>query len=223
MARVTKIDNAFKKRFERKEQKRKINIREYRLYYLIVCEGEKTEPNYFESLRKELPVGVLNIEIEGTGRNTSSLVDYTIKIRGKSIKNYDKVWAVFDKDSFPNKNFNDAIAKAEANNINCAWSNEAFELWFLLHFQFVNNAMNRDNYKAYLEREIKRKTGNKLYKYKKNAKDTYLLLEKYGDKNQAIIWAKELKNLYSDQKFHTHNPCTLVYKLIEELLSHQIV
>ena len=223
MARVTKIDNAFKKRFERKEQKRKINNREYRLFYLIVCEGEKTEPNYFESLRKELPVGVLHIEIEGSGRNTSSLIDYTIKIRDKSNKNYDKVWAVFDKDSFPNKNFNEAIAKAEAKNINCAWSNEAFELWFLLHFQFVSNAMSREDYKAYLEREIIRESGDKLYKYKKNDKGTYLLLEKYGSKNQAIIWAEELKSLNTDQKYHTHNPCTLVYKLIEELLSHQIV
>jgi hypothetical protein len=52
MARIAKIDNAVKKRFERKESKRSVETREKRVYFLIICEGEKTEPNYFEGLKK---------------------------------------------------------------------------------------------------------------------------------------------------------------------------
>lgn len=47
MARKIKIDNAVLKRRVRKEQKRKIEFKSKRKFYLIVCEGEKTEPNYF--------------------------------------------------------------------------------------------------------------------------------------------------------------------------------
>jgi len=221
MARIVKIDSAFKKRFERQEKKRLINRRDYRLFYLIVCEGEKTEPNYFKSFEKELPVGVIKLEIEGTGRNTSGLVRHAIELNKQSNRKFDRIWAVFDKDSFPAINFNSAIAIADANKINCAWSNEAFELWFLLHFQLVNNAMHRDDYKAYLEREIKRNSDNEHYRYIKNAPDTYEILKEFGNQNLAIRRAKKLKLSHTDQNYSRHNPCTLVYELIEELLNHK--
>ena len=70
MARVAKIDNVWKKRFEREEKKRKVDTRTKLVYFLIVCEGEKTEPNYFKELEKELPRGTVELKIEGTGRNT---------------------------------------------------------------------------------------------------------------------------------------------------------
>ncbi len=71
MARKIKIDNAILKRRQRIDRKRKMGIKSKRLFYLIVCEGEKTEPNYFESLKEALPKGVLemtNIDIDGTGK-----------------------------------------------------------------------------------------------------------------------------------------------------------
>ena len=52
MARKIKIPNEHLKRFARQEQKRKLNVRTKRMYYLIVCEGEATEPNYFEGLKQ---------------------------------------------------------------------------------------------------------------------------------------------------------------------------
>ena len=59
MARKIKIPNEYLKRYARDEHKRKQNIRNKRKYYLIVCEGEATEPNYFEGLKQDLPKGVL--------------------------------------------------------------------------------------------------------------------------------------------------------------------
>ncbi len=42
-----------------------------RRYFLIVCEGEKTEPNYFEAISNQLPKDMVKrITIVGTGRNT---------------------------------------------------------------------------------------------------------------------------------------------------------
>jgi hypothetical protein len=221
MARVSKVDNSIKKRFAREEKKRLVGTREKRVYFLIICEGEKTEPNYFEALKKDLPIGTLvvaDMTIKGTGRNTESLVDFTLKFRQNSNRKFDRVWAVFDRDSFTEDQFNNAIIKAEANEISCAWSNEAFELWFLLHFQFVNNSMSRKDYQSFFEREIKRVSG-KVYTYKKNDINTYSILKELGNQAQAIIWAKQLRDLYDDSKHADHNPCTLVYKLIEELFN----
>ena len=76
MARVSKLDNSIKKRFARQEKGRSIEFREKRVYFLIICEGEKTEPNYFEGLKKDLPVGTLvitDMTINGTGKNPKAL------------------------------------------------------------------------------------------------------------------------------------------------------
>jgi hypothetical protein len=219
MARVAKIDNAIKKRFERNENKRKVDVRNKLVYFLIICEGEKTEPNYFKALEEELPRNTVELEIDGVGRNTIGLVNYTIKYRNNSCRKFDRVWAVFDKDDFPDSNFDSAIAKAASNKINCAWTNEAFELWFLLHFQYMSSSLKRDDYKGYLEREIRSKSGNADYKYLKNNPDTYSVLQKFGNQRQAIQWARQLKLTFTDQRYATHNPCTLVHELIEELLN----
>jgi len=40
--------------FSGEKIKRLFGNRPRRRYYLIVCEGEKTEPNYFEAIRKIL-------------------------------------------------------------------------------------------------------------------------------------------------------------------------
>lgn len=150
MARKIKIDNAIIKRRSRKEKKRLVGFKSKRVFYLIVCEGEKTEPNYFSSLKESLPKGVqelTQIDIDGTGKNTLSIIEETKKLRKryeeKYLRKIDKVWAVFDKDSFPSQNFNNAINKGENSRpkINCAWTNEAFELWYLLHFNYYNTSL----------------------------------------------------------------------------------
>ena len=56
--------------------RRVVGQRPKRRFYLIVCEGEKTEPNYFESIRLKLPKEMIpKVVVRGTGRNTLSLVD----------------------------------------------------------------------------------------------------------------------------------------------------
>lgn len=224
MARKIKIDNSLLKRFMREDQKRKVGGTPKREYYLIVCEGEKTEPNYFISLRKKLPRGVVDyIQIEGEGKNTLSLVEEVSEIRDLKEKamngrKFDHTWAVFDRDSFPEANFDNAINMGEKQKrkINCAWSNEAFELWYLLHLEFVNAPMTREDYKPRIEHWLTQRMGSP-FKYAKNRPDMYDILQKYGDEKRAIEWAKTLDSRYDDFRFHTHNPCTKLYILIGEL------
>ena len=45
-------------------------------YYLIVCEGEATEPNYFEAIARCLPKDMVSrITVKGVGDNTLGLID----------------------------------------------------------------------------------------------------------------------------------------------------
>ncbi len=226
MARKVKIDNHIKKRLARTESVRKINIKTKRKYFLIVCEGEETEPNYFKSLRNSLPKGVLEVcefNIDGTGYNTESLVKKSIELKATWEKNLerkiDKLWVVFDKDSFKPKAFNSAIQKCLNNSptIEAAWTNEAFELWYLLHFHFYNTAISRKKYQELIEDNFKKK-GLKDYKYQKNSLEMFSLLETYGSREDAIKNAKNLEKLYLNAAdFANQNPCTTVHKLVIEL------
>lgn len=214
MARAGKISNKKLQTFERKASMRREAFRDERVYFLIVCEGTKTEPLYFEALKKELPPHTIDLRIVGEGKVTQSLVNKAKELKAKADR-CDSAWVVFDYDDFKTS-FDNAIQSAAAAGIKCAWSNEAFELWYLLHFQHVNHAMNRKDYSDYLEKELK-KLGCVDFKYEKRSTEVYGLLKQYGNEQNALRWAEALDGNYLDEKYSKHNPCTKVYKLIQEL------
>jgi hypothetical protein len=189
-------------------------------YYLIVCEGKKTEPNYFNGFKKRLPPHLLKtIEATGKGNNTYKVVEQAIQLRAerarkRSTPNFDEVWAVFDRDNFSADNINSAIKLAETENIHCAFSNEAFELWYVLHFQFLNTGIHRDDYIKILHGIFKDKAG---IEYKKKSKEIYELLKQHGNQAQAIKWAKELEKEHEGKSAVDSKPSTTVYKLVESL------
>lgn len=140
--------------------------------FLIVCEGEKTEPNYFRRFR----VPKLVVDVQGLGYNTIRLVREAVTQCETAQKNrepYDQVWCVFDRDSFPAAHFNTAIEIARQNNIQVAYSNEAFELWYLLHFIYLNTGITRQDYIERLENHLG-------HPYLKNSTGVYdeLLIDK---------------------------------------------
>ena len=215
MARVIKIDNALKKRFAKKTSKKK--KRELVAYFLIVCEGEKTEPNYFKSFPKRNGKIVYDLKFDGGGISTLKVVEKAIELRDSSKQKYDRVWAVFDRDSFKANSFNSAILKAKANNVECAWSNQAFELWYLLHFHNRITSMHRNEYKKAIEKSINQRLSLNSFKYKKNSVNMFSVLQKHGNQEQAIKWAKEMNKNFDGEKYSDYNPSTQVYKLVEEL------
>lgn len=199
------------------------DIHYIRCRVLIVCEGEKTEPNYFKSfsMMKNHSNLVYDVTTDGGKINTKDVVKKAIELRDKAKKNgepYDSVWAVFDKDSFPDNDFNGAIQMAESNNIGCAWSNEAFELWYVYHFDFRSTPLSRKKYKSIITTRVK-KAGYSSFVYKKNNPAMRQILLGCGcNENDAIRNAKSQVEQYADKKFHKHNPATTVYKLVSLLL-----
>ena len=130
---------------------RRQGVREIKQSFLIVCEGEKTEPDYFKAFR----MTAATIKAVGQAMNTITLVNKAISIREADQKRkrvYDQCWVVFDKDDFPAKDFNQAIQLAEKNGFHVAYSNQAFEYWFLLHYNLYTGAIHRNQYKDMLTR-----------------------------------------------------------------------
>ena len=119
---------------------------------MIVTEGIRTEPIYFNYIKGLLPKNFLDtIEVNGAGDNTINVVEISISERDKRLNEklrppFDEVWAVFDKDDFPDARFNEAIRLAAANGIESGHTNQAFELWYVLHFQFLDTAIDRKAY-----------------------------------------------------------------------------
>jgi len=190
-----------------KDYRRRSRTRDVRDHFLIVCEGRKTEPNYFRCFR----ISTLQVEIHGLGANTKSLIEATIDKRSEGIRRgrkYNQTWCVFDRDSFPKQSFNDAFEAAKNNDIRIAYSNEAFELWYVLHFEYLQSALSRNDY----VRKLKKLLGRK---YQKNDPDMYEeLIEK---QLVAAETAQKLLDSYADFDPERNNPSTTVHRLVQEL------
>lgn len=187
--------------------------------FLIVCEGEKTEPNYFRAFTERWSE-VKEIKVAGCGCSTCQLINEAKKIQEKLEHerqvSFDRVWLVFDKDEF--KDFNKAIEDAKKEGMNCAWSNQAFELWYVLHFQYLVTGVDRKQYIEMIEDKVRKASKSKKFKYKKNDEGFYQILQKHGDEEQAIKRAQRLRGIRGKEKnYATHNPRTEVDLLVDEL------
>jgi len=183
--------------------RRKHDTRNLYQRFLIICEGTKTEPQYFSHFKH---TGV-RIEIIGTGRNTESLVDEAVK--RKKDGEFDQVWCVFDKDDFPEDQFENAIKQAEKKGLKVAYSNQSFELWYVLHFEYLHTSIDRKYYLEKIEHYLN-------IKYTKNNPEIFSHLQKYI--YTAIINADKLLMEYPDSHPEKDDPSTTVHKLVLELL-----
>ena len=197
--------------------RRQIKTRETRKRFLIVCEGEKTEVNYFKAFTVPKKI---EVTVRGEGKNSLSLVEKAIKMIDnlKKDDSFDQIWCVFDKDNCSKEQFNQAEGLAKQKNIKIAYSNEAFEIWFILHFQYLDIATSRSEYLTILTNQMQ-KYGllNKKEKYAKNREDMYEKLKPY--QTTAITNAAKLIQDRDEAKKHPFdaNPSTTVHELVQEL------
>lgn len=185
---------------------------------LIVGEGQ-SEKLYFESF----PVLTLTVEaIDLGGQSKLKLIEVTENIISTSKKKYDEVWCVFDMDIKQGEkefaDFDNAIESGKAKGYNIAYSNDAFELWFYLHYNFTDQANHRKFYYKALGDlwDCNYEKVGKSYEFCQNL---YKRLE--SDKNasqaEAISKATKLYESQSQLDYHKQNPVTLVYKLVKFL------
>jgi len=216
-------------RVQRIKQESQPKERFVKLTFLIATEGTQTEPNYFKALKTELEKSNrfnIEISIEGKGKSTTALVSKVRRQIEFNHQEYDRVWVVFDRDEFPD--FDEAIQQAAKHNINCAWSNESFELWLLLHFKEVSTSTDRkdlfDLLEAAIRNELHRTDPEALYDYSKGNSQIYEHVTKLGNEADAFTRAEALRNNFKDSTNapSSQNPCTHVDELVFELRNPEL-
>lgn len=224
---IAQEDRLHARRVEQESQKKE---RFVKLTFLIATEGTKTEPNYFNALKTELEKTnrfSIEIVVQGKGKSTTNLVNKVYRQTEFNHQEYDRVWAVFDKDDFDD--FDEAIQFAKEHKINCAWSNESFELWLLLHFRDVDTPTNRSDLLKLLEtairEEMNKRNPNSLYDYSKGDDEIYHHVCTLGCEIHAFERVQNLKNQFIDSAVSPskQNPCTHVDELVYELRNPQLV
>lgn len=181
---------------------------------IIYTEGTRTEPYYFDCFK----LNAVTLKTIGLGMNTKSLIKYIERDVSKVVKEYSKkhsmpteevehvVWCVFDKDDFEETDFNAAIRMAESRNYKVAYSNEAFELWYVLHYNYLDSGINRHQYNEILSEKLKTE-------YEKNRQDMYDEL-----KNMQQTAIRNAKKLFSQYPLSctpaSMKPVTRVHELV---------
>jgi hypothetical protein len=196
-----------------------INKRESEKSYLIVCEGQ-TEEWYFNSF----PVQTALVVSKGIGMTKYNLIEKARRMAKEA--DYDEVWCVFDLDFTPTINgqiddFNKAVYADNGKKFRCAYSNDAFELWIYLHYNFTEEAQLRGFYYEQLsdywsmnyEREGKAQSFSKtIYQRLKD--------DSNASQANAINRAAALLKIYEHEVPHKRNPVTTVFELVKELNTH---
>jgi len=213
-------DNLFHRRKAKqaKELARKKAKRESYAKVLIVCEGEKTEPNYFNELKDHLALNSANIIITGDCGSSPMAVVKHVRLQYKYAKDagdpFDKVFCVFDKDT--HTSYHQAIEKLEAakpkNTFYPVTSVPCFEYWLLLHFTYTTKPFQQNGSKSGCETLID-ELSKYLPDYQKGDKSIFDTI--VGQLPRAKAHA--IKALDEAEKNDTDNPSTHIHKLIEYL------
>lgn len=216
-------DDLFKKRRAAAKERQKEFLTPKPNSFLIVSEGAKTEPLYFDGLaayiNKKYGQGIdvekPIIDTKGEGKSTVSLVNAAEKIVTRANILYSQVWVAFDKDDF--QDFDEAITLAEEKGYRVAWSNQSFEYWIFLHFNYADSALHRNDWVDKLSKLFKQ-WGISTDGYKKNDPKVFEIATTHGSLKAAVNNATRIEATYTDQMRPSQkDPCTKVHHLILEL------
>ena len=188
--------------------------------HLIVTEGTKTEPLYFQSIRDIVNQKYqhrIQLDIFGEGANTLDLFE---KAKRRALQNpngYKHVWIVFDTDDFPPDRINKTVELCEDNStesmqFHAVWSNQCIELWYLLHFSFLHSDLHRQEYWPKLTKALSEIGAGA---YQKGRSDMYQVLKPYME--MGIANARKLNQINKEKTPVNSKPGTKVYELIEIL------
>lgn len=150
-----------KRRKRRRRPARRRAKRRPRRRLLVVCEGQRTEPDYIRGFERHVRNATVEIEIPGERGEPRKLVEIAkehkraaeadAKRYGDTYLDFDEVWCVFDRDD--HERFHDACAMARDNGFGLAVSNPCVELWLLLHFRESPGMQHRDDLRRMLRDE----------------------------------------------------------------------
>jgi hypothetical protein len=183
---------------------------------LIVCEGSKTEPNYFKGLRAAYKLSSTNVDIVPPeyGNDPVSIVRFAES--QLSNDTYDRAYCVFDRDG--HVNYTDALrfvsesAFGRANRLVAIPSVPCFEVWLLLHYRFSDAPFVGAGGLSPCDQVI-RALKEHLRDYAKGRKDTFRQLQ------PLLEIALQNADLLSRNNINSgsENPATKIHDLVQYL------
>lgn len=193
--------------------KRSVATRKPKKTLLVFCEGERTEPEYLNALKRQpsvRDVAAVDLRVE-TGHGGSvplTLVSLAVDARSRAVDEdgeIDEFWCVFDVE-WPRNHpgLKSAIERARQNDIRLAVSNPCFELWLILHLQSKGAWLDNDD-----ARRIRRSLDGADDKGLDAAK--YMPLRSIAASRAAALEKRHLENGTS---FPHDNPSSGMHRLI---------
>ena len=194
----------------------KINSRDT---FYIITNGEKTEWNYFNLLKKYK--SIYKVKVVFHNSDPFGLVTFACN----KAEDANQIWCVFDIDSsYEEGRLIAAIKHAEKNGIKYAFSNRAFEVWLISHYKKCENYMDCQAHQKELDKYLMLKAKQKYIKGDEKQLATYFVpCYKNAVQNAKIVhqkWVRDhLTECGSKSKYRIWdwNSCTTVYKLVEAL------
>lgn len=187
--------------------------------FYIITNGEKTEWNYFNLLKKYK--SIYKVKVVFHNSDPFGLVTFACN----KAEDANQIWCVFDIDSsYEEGRLIDAILYAEKNGIKYAFSNRAFEVWLISHFKKCENHMDCQAHQKELDKYLMLKAKQKYIKGDEKQLATYFVPCYINAVQNAKIvhqkWVRDhLTECGSKSKYRIWdwNSCTTVYKLVEAL------
>lgn len=167
--------------------------------YLIVCEGTKTEPNYFRELLDDLRIRPQVARVEkNDGVSPDRVVAHALALYDDDAAlgdAYDAVYCVFDRDR--HTTFDAAVQRTKDLSVQgkpliAITSTPCFEVWLLLHFDYTDQPFHAAGKKSVGDQVVAAlKTKQGFAKYGKGKTGVYTQLK--GQLEQALNNAGQLR------------------------------
>lgn len=197
--------------------KRVIGQKRCKKTIFILTQGTVTEPVYFKFFQDTNRVKSLQISVKQKHEtNAYNFVKYATRIFQDEIRYYDEFWLVFDKDATETTDFNNAISLANKHKCHCAYSIQAFEIWFIHHFKPYSYPLDREQYGRILSNLLG-------FQYDKSERVTRAVVrELYSRFDEAIINAEETFNKFDHNNPASEESSTTVFKLAKSIREFKI-
>lgn len=124
---------------------------------------------------------------------------------------------MYDTDDFPKENIDavSVLCKDNSNNdrrYHAIWANQCVELWYLLHFSFMQSDLHKKEYFQKLDECLQSIHAGK---YEKNREDMYYVLKPYMD--DAIRNAKTFSEINRGKSPSESAPGTMIFEFVEKI------
>ncbi len=220
-------DDIFKKSRAKKHKSDKKRTKETKSELkkiLIVSEGIKTEPIYFEFLVSKYKLKIADVRVTGASSSCPlNVVKFAEKEYQTSVSYgdaYDEVYCLFDKDTHANyKKALSYISELPSKVFFAINSVPCFEFWLLLHYIYTTKPFSAIQNKSICNALISRELKKYIPKYVKNISDlsedelNYIFDD--ATIKQAISYSEKV--IKHCQTGATDNPSTYIHLLVKEL------